>query len=320
MHFRLALFMLGLMAVVSQALAQSYPEKTVRIVVPFAPGSATDIVARLIAEELRGSFNQSFVVDNRPGASGQPAAEAVAKSAPDGYTLFVTTNTTHSANPHLFKQLRYDPIKDFAPVARILYIPVILVVDPRLPVNSLGELIKYAKDRPGKLSFAHGNSIGQVSGTSFTRRAGLDIQPVAYKSSPQAMTDVIGGQVAFTFADMASGQSHVNSGRLRALALTSNKRSALMPALPTMSDTPGLEGFDVTAWVGALAPAGTPRDIVAKLNTEIGKSLAKPEVKARIDGFFADTAPSTPEEFSDYLKQQLDTWGRLVREAGIQPE
>src|SRR5438876_3215707 len=189
------------------AWGQAYPNRPVKIVVPFAAGSATDIVARLLAEELRVAFNQSFIVDNKPGASAQIGAEYVAKAAPDGYTLFVTTNTSHSANPFLFKKLPYDPIKDFAPVAGIMNIPVIVVVDPKLPINSMRELIAYSKARPGKVSFGYGNSIGQVVGASFAKSAGMEIITVPYKSSPQAMTDVMSGQVSYGVTDMAAGQS-----------------------------------------------------------------------------------------------------------------
>ena len=302
------------------AWSQGYPTRPVKIVVPFAAGSATDIMARILADELRTAFDQPFVVDNKPGASAQIGADLVAKSHPDGYTLFLTTNTSHSANPFLFKKLNYDPIRDFAPVAGVMRIPVIIVVDPKLPVASLPELITYAKANPGKLSFGYGNSIGQVVGASFAKRTGLEVITVPYKSTPQAMTDVISGQVSFTVADMASGQSFVNSGRLKALAVSSAKRSPLMPNVAAMSETPGLEGFEVIAWVALFAPAGTPKDIVDKLNAVVGKALTKPEVKERIAGFAAEAAPSSPEELGEFVKDQLASWGKSIKEAGIQPE
>ena len=302
------------------AWSQGYPTRPVKIVVPFAAGSATDIMARILADELRTAFDQPFVVDNKPGASAQIGADLVAKSHPDGYTLFLTTNTSHSANPFLFKKLNYDPIRDFAPVANVMRIPVIIVVDPKLPVASLPELITYAKANPGKLSFGYGNSIGQVVGASFAKRTGLEVITVPYKSTPQAMTDVISGQVSFTVADMASGQSFVNSGRLKALAVSSAKRSPLMPNVAAMSETPGLEGFEVIAWVALFAPAGTPKDIVDKLNAVVRKALTKPEVKERIAGFAAEAAPSSPEELGEFVKDQLASWGKSIKEAGIQPE
>lgn len=302
------------------ATAQPYPSRPVRIVVPFAAGSATDIMARIIADELRATFNESFVIDNKPGASAQIGAELVAKAAPDGYTLFVTTNTSHSANPFLFKKLPYDPIKDFTPIANIMRIPVVIVVNPKLPVNSLNELVAYAKANPGKLSFGYGNSIGQVVGASFAKRTGLDVITVPYKSTPQAITDVLGGQISYSVADFASGQAFIKEGRLKALAVSSVKRSSLMPDLPAMSESKGLEGFDLIAWVGMLGPAGMPKDIVDKLNAAVRKALTKPEVREKIAGFAAEVASSTPDEMAVFLRDQLASWGNSVREAGIQPE
>ena len=304
----------------SSAWGQPYPNKPVRIVVPFAAGSATDIVARLLADELRGAFDQSFIVDDKPGASARIGAEAVAKAAPDGYTLLVTTNTTHSANPHLFKKLSYDPIKDFAPIGGIMNIPVIVVVNPKLPVNSLKELIDYAKARPGKVPYGYGNSIGQVTGAAFAKAAGIDVIATPYKSSPQAMTDLLGEQIVYAVTDMAAGQALVNSGKLRALAVSTEKRSSLMPDLPTMSETPALAGFELVAWVAMFAPAGTPPEIVNRLSVEVNKALAKPDVKARIAGFAAEVTPSTPEQLGVFVKEQLVSWGKRIRDAGIEPE
>lgn len=314
-----ALLVAGIMA--SQTVwGQDYPSKPVKIVVPFAAGSATDIVARLLADELRGAFNQSFVIDNKPGASAQIGAEIVAKSAPDGYTLFVTTNTSHSANPFLFKKLPYDPIKDFAPVSGIMNIPVIVVVDPKLPINSMQDLVAYAKARPGQVSFGYGNSIGQVVGASFAKAAGIEVVSVPYKSSPQAMTDVMGGQVSYGVTDMAAGQAIVKAGKLRALGVSSEKRSSLMPDLPAISETPGLAGFELTAWVAMFAPAGTPKEIVDRLSAEVRKALAKPEIRERIIQFAAEVTPSTPAQLGDFVKAQLANWGKRIKDAGIEPE
>ena len=305
---------------VSSALGQAYPNKPVRIVVPFAAGSATDIVARLLADELRGAFDQTFIVDDKPGASARIGADAVAKAAPDGYTLLVTTNTSHSANPFLYKKLSYDPIKDFAPIAGIMNIPVIVVVNPKLPVNNLKELIEYAKARPGKVSYGYGNSIGQVTGAAFAKAAGIDVIATPYKSSPQAMTDLMGEQIGYAVTDMAAGQALVTSGKLKALAVSTEKRSSLMPDLPTMSETPALAGFELIAWVAMFAPAGTPPEIVNRLSAEVRKALAKPEVKERIAGFAAEATPSTPEQLGVFVKNQLASWGRRIKDAGIEPE
>jgi tripartite-type tricarboxylate transporter receptor subunit TctC len=305
---------------VAPAASQTYPARPVRIVVPFAAGSATDIMARIIADELKNALGQSFIVDNKPGASAQIGAELVAKAPPDGYTLFVTTNTSHSANPFLFKKLPYDPIKDFTPVANIMRIPVILVVSPKLGVNSMQELVAYTKSHPGKVSFGYGNSIGQVVGASFAKRNNLDVITVPYKSTPQVMTDVLGGQVTYGVADMASAQGFVKSGQLKALGVSSHKRSSLMPDVPAISEMPSLDGFEVIAWVAMLAPAGTPKDIVDRLNVAVRAALGKPEVKDKIAGFAAEPAPSTPEELGVFIKDQLASWGKSIKEAGIEPE
>ena len=317
----LALLLLALGVIVApHAAAQPYPNRPLRMVVPFAAGSATDIMARIIAEELRAAFGQTVVVDNKPGASAQIGAEIVARSPADGYTLFMTTNTSHSANPYLFKKINYDPVKDFAPVANVMRIPVIIVVDPKLPVRTLAELVAYAKANPGKVSFGYGNSIGQVVGASFARRSGIEVITVPYKSTPQAITDTIGGQVSYSVADMASGQQFVKSGQLRALGVSSLKRSPLMPELPAIAETPGLEGFEVIAWVALFAPAGTPKDVVDKLNAVVRRSLDKPEIKDKIAGFASEPAPGSPEDLAAFVREQLVSWGKSIKEAGIQPE
>jgi tripartite-type tricarboxylate transporter receptor subunit TctC len=311
--------MLGVV-VAGPAWAQAWPSKPVRIVVPFAASSATDIMARILADELRATFDQSFLVENKPGASAQIGAELVAKAPPDGYTLFVTTNTSHLANPYLFKKINYDPVKDFTPIANIMRIPVIVVVNPKLPVKDLKELVAYAKANPGKVSFGYGNSIGQVVGASFAKRSGIEVITVPYKSTPQAITDVLGEQITYSVADMASGQAFVKDGRLRPLAVSSAKRSPLMPDLPAVAETLGLEGFEVVAWVAMFGPAGMPKDVVDKLNAAVRKALAKQEVKDKIAGFAAEVSPSTPDELAAFVKDQLASWGKSIKEAGIQPE
>ena len=304
----------------AQAQAQAWPNRAVRIVVPFAAGSATDIVARLMADELRSVFDQSFVIDNKPGASARIGAEMVARAAPDGYTLLVTTNTSHSANPHLFKKLSYDPIRDFAPVAGLMTIPVIVVVHPKSTAMSMQDLINQARARPGKLSYGYGNSIGQVTGAAFAKAAAIDVIATPYKSSPQAMTDLLGEQIGYAVTDMAAGQALVNSGKLRALALSSEKRSPLMPDLPTMNETSVLAGFELVAWVALFAPAGSAPEIVTRLSAEVRKIQAKPEVRARIASFSADVLQSDPEQLGNFVRAQLVGWGRRIKDAGIEPE
>ena len=302
------------------AQAQAYPARPVKIVVPFAAGAATDIVARLVADELRAALGQNFIIDNKPGASARIGAEAVASAPADGYTLLVTTNTTHSANPHLFKKLNYDPIRDFAPISGLMHIPVIVVVHPKSPAHSLQELIDYSRARPGKVSYGYGNSIGQVTGAAFAKAAGIDVIATPYKSSPQAMTDLLGEQIGYAVTDMAAGQALVKSGKLRALAVSSEKRSSILPELPTMAETPALAGFELIAWVAMFAPAGTSPEIVNRLSVEVRKALAKPEVREKIVGYSAEVTPSSPEQLAAFVKAQLGSWGKRIKDAGIEAE
>jgi len=300
------------------AVAQNFPDKPIRVVVPFAAGSGTDILARIVTEEMRTSMGANFVIDNRAGASGQIGAELVARANPDGYTLFLSTNTPHSANPFLFKKINYDPIKDFAAVSRMIYYVFILIVNPNSGIKTVPELITYVKANPGKISYAFGNSTGQVNGAYFTSAAKLDALAVPYKSTPPAMTDLIAGQVHYMFVDAASSQGHVRSGRLRAIAVMSDKRSDLFPDLPGVGET--VPGFDTVPWAGMFAPAGTPKAIINRLNAEIVKAINKPSVNQKLAESGLQPSPSTPEELDRFVKQQLAAWGKKIKDAGIQPE
>ncbi|GAC1390962.1 MAG: tripartite tricarboxylate transporter substrate binding protein [Variovorax sp.] len=291
-----------------------------RIFTAFCAGSASDIVARTLAEELQKVFGQPFIVDNKPGASGIIAAEQVAKSSPDGYTLFLSTNTAHSANPFLFKKLPYEPLKDFTPIARVCYFPFVLAVNASLPVASVQELIAYAHDPAHRLSYGYGNSTGQVAGAAFNSLAKLDATAVPYKSTPQALTDLMGNQIGFLFVDLASSQSHLKSNRLRALAVTTERRSKMAPELPTLADSAKLPGFDLAAWVGVLAPAGLPKDITERLSVEINRALASRKVFDKLTALGAEVAPGDASELRGTMEQQLQVWGRKVKEAGIQAE
>jgi len=319
-HLARAACALALAACASGASAQAWPGKPIKLVIPFAAGSATDIVARALAEELRVSLGQPIVVESKPGASAQIAAEFVARSAPDGYTLFLTTNTSHSANPHLFRKLPYDPIKDFTPIGRLCFFPFVLAVDPKLPVSTPSQLVAFTKENAGKVSYAYGNSTGQVAGAALNNLMRLGAQSVPYKSTPQALTDLVGGQVAFMFVDLASSQQHLKAGRLRAIAVSTEKRSQLAPELPTLGETLGLQGFDLSAWVGLFGPAGLPTEIASRLSAEIVAIGNKKEFRERIDAVGGEPAPADAAEFGAYVRRQLDVWGQKVRDAGIQPE
>lgn len=303
----------------SAALAQAYPNKVVKLVVPFAAGSGTDAVARITAQNLTDALGQQVIVDNKPGANGAIAAEFVARSAPDGYTLFMTTNTTHSANPSLMKKINYDPVKDFAPVSRMGNLPFMLVVNPELPIKSVKDLIEYARKNPGKVSYGTGNSTGIVAGATFGLANKIELLHVPYKSTPPAMTDVMGGQVTMMFTDLASGIGNVKAGRMRALAVTTAKRSALVPELPSMEEA-GVPNFDLNSWNGVFAPAGTPADIVARLNAELVKIVARPEVKDKFAQIGFDAFTSTPAELDAFVRSELVKWAKLVKDAGIEAE
>src|SRR6201747_1118276 len=266
----------GLASSATLAQTSTYPNRTITLVLPFAAGSGTDTTTRLISKELGTALGVGIVIDNKAGANGSIAASYVARAQPDGYTLFVTTNTTHSANPFLLKNMSYDPQKDFTPIARTGDLPFMLVINPEIPANSVADLIALAKKEPGKYSYASGSSSAIVSGATFANLAGIDLLHVPYKSSPPALTDVIAGRVSMMFVDVPTGLPHVQGKALRMLAVTTMKRSALLPELPTM-DEAGVKGFDITSWQGALGPANLPKDIVLRLNGEIQKIVNRPE-------------------------------------------
>ncbi|HEX4828930.1 MAG TPA: tripartite tricarboxylate transporter substrate binding protein [Xanthobacteraceae bacterium] len=301
------------------AHADTYPSKPITIIVPFGPGSATDTIARVVAQHLGVALKQSVVVEDRPGANGALAALYVARSAPDGYTLFMSTNSPHSAAPFLMKNIGYDPVKDFAAITRMGSYTLMLCVHPSIPAKSVKELIEYAKVNPGKLSFASGNTSGVVAGETLKHWAELDILHVPYKSAPPALNDVLAGRVSMMFTDLTTGLPHVKAGTLRALAVTRLKRSTLIPELPTL-DEAGVTGFDMDSWAGIFAPAGTPADIITLLNAELRKIIESGEVKSNLGNAGFEAFSSSPKELDDFVKVQLDKWGKMVKDAGIQPD
>ena len=298
--------------------AQTYPSKTIRVIVPFAVGSGTDILTRLVTDELQKNLGVPFIVDNKPGASSQIAAEAAAKAEPDGYTLMMTTNTAHSANPHLFKKLRYDPLKDFTPVARVNQFLFALAVRADSPIKTPAELLAKANAEPGKMSYGFGNSTGQVAGAHFVKYGRIDAMPVPYKSTPPAMTDIAVGQVEFIFVDWAAAQSFMKAGKLKLIAVQSDQRSALLPDLPPVGET--VPGFTFTVWGGLIAPAGVPPAIVNTLNAAVNKVLATPAVREKMMGLGLEPFPASVEEFRKFAIEQHAAWGKSIRDAGIQPE
>jgi tripartite-type tricarboxylate transporter receptor subunit TctC len=313
---RLTVLLLALC--ISNANAQTYPSKPVKLVVPFPAGSATDQVARVIGAELQAALGQPFVVENKPGAQGSIAATEVARAAPDGYTLMVGTNTPLAANPSLFKKLNYDPAKDFAPVARLSTISFMIMVRPDFPAKSFKEFLAHAKANPGKLSAGYGSAGSQVSQAMLRSMGRIDFIDVPYKGLPQAITDVLGGQISFTFADLANALAQIKGGKLRGIAVTSAKRSALAPDVPAIAEE--LSGYELIAWFALVAPAGTPAPVVARLHEITAASLAKPEVAARFAALGTDVAPMNPEQLAAFIKSEIIKFGRLAKEAGIQPE
>jgi tripartite-type tricarboxylate transporter receptor subunit TctC len=299
--------------------ADNYPSKLITIIVPFGPGSATDTIARVVAQHLGAALKQSVVVEDRPGANGALSALFVARAAPDGYTLFLSTNSPHSAVPFLMKNVGYDPVKDFAAITRMGSYTLMLCVNPSIPAKSVKELIEYAKANPGKLSFASGNTSGVVAGETLKHWAEIDMLHVPYKSAPPALNDVLAGRVSMMFTDLTTGMPHVKAGTLRALAVTRLKRSTLIPELPTL-DEAGVTGFDMDSWAGVFAPAGTPADIITLLNVELRKIIDSPEVKSNLGNVGFEAFSSSPDELADFVKVQLGKWGKMVKDAGIQPE
>ncbi len=300
----------------AQAQTATYPSKAVRVIVPYPPGGPTDIVARVIFQHVSESTGQQFIIDNRAGAGGNIGAEAVAKAAPDGYTLLVAT-TAHAINMSLFKNLNYDVVKDFEPVTLLTQGPLVLVATPSFPANSVRELILLAKAKPDTLNFASSGN-GQsthLSGELFNTMAGIKLSHVPYKGSAPALTDVIAGQVPLMFDTMLSAMPFVKSGKLKALAVTSPARSPAAPDLPTIAES-GLPGYSVFAWNGLLAPAGTPKTVIAQLSEELKKAMALPQVKDRFSAQGFAASWDTPDQFRGFLKGEVDKWTKAVKASG----
>lgn len=299
--------------------AQGYPNRPVTILTPFAAGSVTDAAARLIAQTLQESLGQPFVVENRAGAGGLLAANAVARAKNDGYTLLLTTNSTHSAAPGLFKNVPYDPIKDFTPIARIGSFPSFFAVTPDKPYQTIQALVAYAKANPGKLSYGVGNSTSHIVGEALKKRTGVDIVRVPYRSNPMVMTDLIGGQIPIMVADFNTGMPQLRAGKIKALAVLTRERNPALPEVPTLSETV-MPGYHILAWAGMFGPAGMPDDATRVLANAIEKALEKPDVRNRFAASGTDIYWSGPKEFDAFVKAELVSWTAMIKEAGIQPE
>ena len=301
----------------ASALAQGYPAKPIRYVVPFAAGGGVDTIAREVGAKLNAVWSVPVVIDNRPGAGGNIGTEFVAKSPPDGYTLLMTTNS-HAYNASLYSNAPYDPLKDFSPIALVATSPFLLVVHPSLPAKNVKELIALAKAKPGALTYSSGGAGGgsHLAGELFNALAGVDMVHVAYKGIAPAVTDLLGGHVSLSFSVVPPAIPHVKTGRLRALAVSTTTRSSLLPDLPTIAEA-GVKGYSAVSWYATLAPAGTPPPIISRLNGEVVKLLQAPDVRAKLAGLGLEVRTSSPEEFATFMSNDWKTWDKIIRSLGI---
>ena len=305
-----------LIGISSPSFSQAYPNKPIKLIVSFPGGSATDHLARLTGNELQQALGQPVVVENKPGAQGGIAAVEVAKAAPDGYTLMMTTNTPQAANVSLFKKLNYDPVKDFAPIARLGTTSFMLMVRPDFPAKNLKEFLNYAKTK--NLSAGYGSAGSQVSLSMLKAMGKLDVVEVPYKGIPQAITDTMGGSLAFTFVDLGNALGQAKGGKLRGLGVTSQKRTPLAPELPAIAEE--LKGYELIAWFALMAPAKTPPEVVQKVHDAAVKSLAKPDIKEKYGVLGIDPAPMNQAELASFIQSEIAHWAKLVKLANIQPE
>jgi tripartite-type tricarboxylate transporter receptor subunit TctC len=302
------------------ALAQSaYPAKPIKFVVPYPPGGPLDTVARLTGQKLGERLGQPVIVENKPGAGGNLGADAVAKSAPDGYTILMGAVATHAINPALYKKMPYDAEKDFQPVTLLVSTPNVLVVNPSVKANTVKEFIELAKAEPNKMNFGSGSngSAGHLAGELFKSMAAVEIIHVPYKGGAPAMTDLLAGQIQLMFDNLANSMPNIKSGKLRALAVTTAKRSSFAPDLPTIAES-GLAGFDISTWFGIFVPAGTPKEIVSKLNEEFNRAIRSADIKEKLDAMGAEAVGTTPEAFATYIKTEAAKYAEVIKKSGAQ--
>ena len=302
----------------SYARAQTFPAKPVRIVVPLPAGGTADILARMMAQQMNAAWGQPVVIDNRGGANGNIGTEAAVKSPADGYTLLVGSMSTHTMNQYLYSKLAYDPVNDIAPISLLANVASVLVAHPSLPVKKVKELIALAKARPGQLTFASGSSFYQLCGELFRITAKIDLTHVPYKGGSQAITDILGGQIDLMFTGTPVTLPHIKSGKLKVLAVTNSKRAAVLAEVPTIGET--LPGYEFNNWFGLMAPAGTPRPVVDRINAEIVRILALPEIREKLTVLGLEPTPSTPEQFAAVIRTDAEKSGRIIKAAGLRAD
>ena len=305
------------LAAPSPAFAQSFPSKPVKLVVPFPPGGSLDNVGRLLAQKLSEAWGQQVVVENKPGAGGNVGADAVAKSPADGYTVVMGALSTHAVNPSLYAKMPYDAVKDFAPISLVAITPNVLIVNAATPVNSVRDMIAFAKANPGKVNFGSGSngSAGHLAGELFKMETGTDVAHIPYKGGAPALQALLAGDTQFMFDNLANAMAQVKGGKVRAIAVTTAQRSKLAPELPTMAEA-GMPGFDISTWFGLLAPAGTPPDVIAKWNAEVVKALNAPDVREKMLAQGAEPAPTTPAEFTAFIAKEREKYAKIVKASG----
>lgn len=319
LHTTVACMLAGPALLPPSAAAQDFPSRAIKFVVPFTAGSATDTLARVLGQKLNAAQGWTVVIENVAGASGQTAASNVARAAPDGHTVFVTSNTTHAANQNLFKKLSYDPIGDFAPITRLGDITLALALHPSIPANNVRELIAYGKANPGKLSFGAGSTSSRMASEMLKARAGFDMLHVPYRANPLAVADLLGGQVSLVFADLSTTLPQIRAGKVKGLGVSSIKRSPLAPDLPTMIEE-GIPDYEMIGWFAAFAPAKTPAPVVEKLNGAIKAAVEDKTVQENLLKAGIEPLTSTPDELRAYVVSETRKWADIVKAAGIEPE
>jgi len=312
------LAIVALCAASAGAFGQTYPNRPIRIVVGFPPGGGNDIIARLLGAKMQDNWGQAVVIDNKPGANSIIAAEFVAKSAPDGYTLLVNATGGMSVNPVLYTKLPYDSLRDFVPISMVGSFPLVLVVHPSVPANSVQELVAYAKSNPGKLNYSSGSTAFQVASEMFKQMTGTDIKHIPYKGSAASITGVIAGDVQMTIVDTPPLVPQVKAGKVKALAVTSAKRSASMPEVPAMAET--VAGYEMVLWIGVFAPAGTPGEIAARLNAEVVRIVNLPDILEKLDAMGVEPLGNTSEQMADWIRREIAKFGPVVKAANIKAE